>query len=325
MRAAVYEKYGSPSVLHLSELDRPTPTSDEVLIRVVSSTVNRTDCGFRTAKPFIVRFYSGLLRPKVRVLGSEFAGVVESVGRDVTEFSVGDEVFGLRSGTFGTHAEYVCIRAGGLLVKMPTNLTFGEAAAVCDGALLALMLLRASDLKSGQKVLINGASGSIGTAAVQLAKQFDVHVTAVCGTPNVELVRSLGAHEVIDYLQVDFTTLGHIYDVIIDAVGKERFRRCRRVLKRGGLMVETDLGFMWQNPILALLTKFGGSRKLRFPIPDYRTARSDLIYLKSLIESGHYRPVIDRRYPLEQIVEATSYVETEQKVGNVVIDVGASQ
>jgi NADPH:quinone reductase-like Zn-dependent oxidoreductase len=323
MRAVVYTKYGPPSVLRMSEVDRPTPKRDEVLVRVVSSTVNRSDCGFRTGKPFIVRFYSGLRGPKMKILGSEFAGVVDAVGVDVTQFAVGDEVFGLQPNSFGGHAEYVCVPEAGLLAKKPTNMTFDEAAAICDGAILGLMLLRSADPKPGQRVLIYGASGSIGTAAVQLSKQFDAHVTAVCGTPNVELVRSLGAHEVIDYLREDFTKTGQTYDVIIDAVGKEKFRRCRRVLNRGGAMVETDLGFMCQNPLLALLTKFGARRKMLFPLPAYGSAQPDIIYVKELIEAGEYRALIDRRYPLEQIVEATTYVASEQKVGNVVINIAA--
>jgi NADPH:quinone reductase-like Zn-dependent oxidoreductase len=321
MRAVVHTKYGSPDVLQLRDVERPTPKPDEVLIRVVSSTVNRTDCGCRSGKPFMVRYFTGLRRPRRPTLGSEVAGVVEAIGGDVTEFAVGDEVFGVDQTHFGTHAEYVSMRESGPLASKPANMTFDEAAAVCDGVILALMLLRKANPQPGQRVLIYGASGSIGTAAVQLAKQLNVHITAVCGTPNIELVRSLGADEVIDFLSDDFTKQGKTYDVVIDAVGKEKFRRVRRALNQRGAMVETDLGFMWQNVWLAVFTKFGIRKKLLFPIPDYPKSKPDIVYLKELIEGGKYRAVIDRRYPLEDIVEATRYVESEQKVGNVIINV----
>ena len=315
MRAVVYEKYGPPDVLHLEEVERPVPKEDEVLVKIHATTVNRTDCGLRSAKPFMTRYFTGLLRPKRRILGMELAGEVEAVGAAVSQFDVRDEVFGLKG--FGAHAEYVCIRESAALAHKPAGMTFHEAAAVCDGPSIALACLRKADLREGRSILIYGASGSIGTAAVQLAKYFGAHVTAVCNTKALELVRSLGADEVVDYLQEDFTKNGETYDVVFDAVGKHSFRRCRRSLKPGGIYIETDLGFMWHVPALALLTRWIGDKRVTLPIPKY--TKEDVLLVKELIEAGRYRPVIDRTYPLEDVVEATRYVETGQKTGNVVL------
>jgi NADPH:quinone reductase-like Zn-dependent oxidoreductase len=317
MRAVVYDKYGPPEVLRLEEVERPVPKEDEVLVKVHATTVNRTDCGWRGAKPFLTRYFTGLRRPKRRILGSELAGGVEAVGAAATEFKVGDHVFGVNY--FGAHAEFVCVPEDRPLAHKPTGMTFEEAAAAGDGAILALTALRKGDLRKGQKILIYGASGSIGTAAVQLATHFEADVTAVCNTKNVELVSSLGADEVIDYLQEDFTKNGQTYDVVFDAVGKHSFRRCRHSVKPGGFYVETDLGFMWHVPILALATRLIGDKRVTLPTPDY--TKKDVLFLKELIEAGKYRPVIDRSYPLEQVVEATKYVETGQKTGNVVLTV----
>lgn len=319
MRAVVHTRYGPPEVLRLEEVERPAPAADDVLIKILATTVNRTDCGFRSADPFISRFFSGLRRPNKAILGSELAGEVEAVGAAVTEFAVGDHVFGVNAGDFSAHAEFVCMREDAPLAKKPSGMTFEEAAAVCDGVILALTFLRRANVHKGQKILIYGASGSIGTAGVQLAKHFDAHVTAVCNTSNVETVRSLGADEVIDYTREDFSKNGKTYDVIFDAVGKHSFRRCRGSLKREGRYLATDLGFGWQNPVLALWSSRFGRKKVLFPIPRY--TKKDVLFLKGLIEAGEYRAVIDRRYPLEQVVEATRYVETEQKTGNVVLTV----
>lgn len=320
MRAVVHDRYGTPEVLRVEDVELPQPKDDEVLIRVLATTVNRSDCGYRAAHPFIVRYFTGLRRPKRKVLGSELAGTVEAVGAGVTQFAVGDEVFGVSADEVGAHAEFICMREAAPLAKKPINMTFDEAAAVCDGGILALTCLRVAGVQSGMRLLIYGASGSIGTAGVQLAKHFGAHVTAVCNTANVATVRSLGADEVIDYTQQDFTKNGQIYDVVFDAVGKKSFWRCKGSLPKGGAFVHTDLGFMWQNPMLAVLTKFIGSRKLLFPIPRY--TKRDVLLLKELIEAGEYRAVIDRRYPLEDVLEATRYVETGQKTGNVVLTVG---
>jgi NADPH:quinone reductase-like Zn-dependent oxidoreductase len=318
MRAVVHDRYGPPGVLRLEEVERPVPEEDQVLVKVHATTVNRTDCHIRQAKPFFWRFFAGLLRPRRRILGSELAGEVEVVGSAVSEFEIGDHVFGIQgyNQLSGAHAEFICMRERAPLAHKPAGVTFEEAAAVCDGALSALTCLRRADLRKEQRVLVYGASGSIGTAGVQLATYFDAHVTAVCNTKNVELMRSLGADEVIDYLQEDFTKNGRTYDVVFDAVGKHSFRRCRRSLKPGGIYLATDLGFMWHVPILAVLTRIG-DKKVTLPIGKY--TKEDVLFLKELIEAGKYRAVIDRRYPLEDVVEATRYVETGQKTGNVVL------
>jgi NADPH:quinone reductase-like Zn-dependent oxidoreductase len=316
MRAVVFDKYGPPDVLRLEDVERPVPKDDEVRVGVHATTVSRTDCALRAGEPFISRFVTGLRRPKRRILGSDLAGEVDAVGATVTEFEVGDRVFGINPWKFGAHAEFICMRANGALAHMPAGVSFEEAAAVCDGAILALNALRPADLQKGQVILIYGASGSIGTAGVQLARYSGANVTAVCGTKDVELVRSLGADEVIDYTQEDFTKNGQTYEAILDAVGNLPFSRCRGSLKRGGAYLATD-GL--QNLFLSVWTRTG-DKKVRFPIPP-RFTKKDVVFLKELIEAGGYRAVIDRRYPLEQVVEATRYVETKQKTGNVVLAV----
>jgi NADPH:quinone reductase-like Zn-dependent oxidoreductase len=318
VRAVVHDRYGPPDVLRLEDVERPSFGEDELLIRVRATTVNRTDCHRRAAKPFLWRFFSGLVRPRHRILGGEFAGEVEAVGAAVTEFAVGDHVFGTSGPTLGGHAEYLCRRESGLIAHKPADLSFEEAAAVPDGALSALTCLRRAGLRVGQTIVVYGASGSIGTAGVQLARHFGADVTAVCNTKNVELVRSLGADRVVDYTQEDFTRNGQTYDVVFDAVGKLTFRRCKRSLKSGGIYVATD-GL--RNLPLGLWTSRFGDKKVSLPLPNWK--QEDLLFLKELIESGRFRPVIDRAYPLEDVVEATRYVETEQKTGNVVLTLDA--
>ena len=315
MKAVVFDRYGPPDVLRVEEIERPKPKDDEVLVNVRATTVNRTDCGFRAAEPFFSRLFTGLLRPKYRTPGMELAGEVVAVGGAVSQFAVGDEVFGLRGN--GANAEYVCVRESGALAHKPAAMSFDEAAAVSDGACIALACLQKADPLEGKRIVIYGASGSIGTAAVQLAKALGAHVTAVCATKSVELVRSLGPDEVVDYTQEDFTKNGESYDVVFDAVGKHSFRRCRGSLTTGGVYLETDLGFMWHVPPLALLTRWIGDKKVTLGIPKY--TRADVLFVKELIEAGKYRAVIDRTYPLEDVVEATRYVETGQKIGNVVL------
>ncbi len=322
MRAVVFDRYGAPDVLRLEDVEQPVPKEHEVLVKMHATTVTRSDCAVRAGKPFISRFFTGLRRPKQRILGTELAGEVEAVGAAVHEFGVGDHVFGTTSTfRFGTHAEFICMQESAPLAHKPAGMSFEEAAAVCDGVILALMGLRAAGLRKGQKIVIYGASGSIGTAGVQLARYFEADVTAVCNTKNLELVRSLGADRVIDYTQEDFTKNGETYDVIFDAVGKHSFRRCRDSLKQGGIYVATD-GL--RNLILALWTPRFGGKKVMFPIPP-RYTKKDVLFLKELIETGRYRAVIDRRYPLEAVVEATTYVETKQKTGNVVLTINGSR
>jgi NADPH:quinone reductase-like Zn-dependent oxidoreductase len=324
MKAVVYDGYGPPDVLRIEDVERPVPQDDEVLVKVHATTVNRLDCATREANRrsgpavmFLSRLVSGVRRPRQRILGSELAGEVEAVGAAVSEFAVGDQVFANTGLRFGAHAEFTCVRESARIAHKPAGMGFEEAAAVCDGALNALWCLRGADLQKGQRILIYGASGSIGTAGVQLAKHFEADVTAVCNTTNLETVRSLGADRVIDYTQEDFTKNGQTYDFIFDAVGKHSFKRCRGSLKRGGSYLATD-GF--RNLILGLWTGRFGDKKVVFQIPP-RYAKQDLLFLKELIEVGKYRAVIDRRYPLEEVVEASRYVETEQKTGNVVLTI----
>jgi NADPH:quinone reductase-like Zn-dependent oxidoreductase len=315
VRAVVHDRYGPPDVLRIEDVPRPVPANDEVLVRIHATTVTRTDVGLRSAEYFISRFVTGLRRPKRPILGMEFAGEVAEVGPAVTEFKRGDRVFGGKP--YDAHAEFIAIRESAPLAHMPAGMSFEDAAAVFDGASLALACLAKAGPLEGRRIVIYGASGSIGTAAVQLAKHFGAHVTAVCSTKNVEVVRSLGADEVIDYTAEDFTQNGKRYDVIFDAVGKHSFRRSRRSLKPGGTYIETDLGYMWHVPLLLLATRWVGDKKVKMGIPHY--TKEELLLFKELVEMGKYRPVIDRTYQMEDVIEASRYVETEKKTGNVVL------
>jgi NADPH:quinone reductase-like Zn-dependent oxidoreductase len=317
MRAVVHDRYGPPDVLRLAEVERPVPGRGEVLVKVRATTVNRTDCHRRAAEPFVWRLVAGLRRPRRQIPGSELAGEVTAAGPAVTEFAVGDQVFGLNPWALGAHAEFVCLPAAGLLAHIPPGVGFAEAAAVCDGGLNALAALRRAGLRKGQEILIYGASGSIGTAAVQLARHFGADVTAVCNSKNLNLVRSLGAARVIDYTAEDFTRDGQAYDVIYDAVGKHSFRRCKGSLKPGGTYLATD---GWANMARSLLPSRTRHKKVVFPLGQY--TKKDVLYLKQLIQAGTYHAVIDRSYPLEDAAEAARYVETQQKTGNVVLTVG---
>ena len=310
MRAVVHDRYGPPEVLRVDDVERPSPKDDEVLVRVHATTVTRTDIHMRQARPILWRFMLGFRRPRRRILGLEFAGVVEQAGAAVTQLGVGDRVFGLRN---GSHAEYICVREQGLIARIPDGLAF-EQACVCDGMSQGLGGLRTGKVGPGTRLLVYGASGSLGTAAVQLAGKLGAHVTAVCDARNVELVRSLGADEVIDYEHEDFTTNGKTYDVVLDAVGKHSFFRSRGSLVPGGLYVATDRLY---NFPLAFLTRWFGRRRVMFDVRGYE--REDVALLQELLEAGEYTPVIDRTYPLEQVVEATHYVESWQKTGNVVL------
>jgi NADPH:quinone reductase-like Zn-dependent oxidoreductase len=322
MRAVVYDRYGPPEVQRLEDVEQPVPKDDEVLVKIHATTVTRSDCGIRAAKPFLIRFFFGLRRPRQRILGTELSGEIEAVGAAVSEFAVGDHVFGSTNAFMtGTHADFICMKESAPLAHKPAGMTFEQAAAVTDGAVLALMCLNAAHPEKGQRILVYGASGAIGTAGVQLARYFEADVTAVCNTKNLELVRSLGADRVIDYTQEDFTKNGQTYDVIFDAVGKHSFSRCKGSLNRGGSYVATD-GF--QNLFLALWTSRIGDRKVLFPIPPHYT-KKNVLFLKELIEAGKFRAVIDRCYALEDVVEATEYVETQQKTGNVVLTINGGR
>jgi len=317
MKAAIYREYGPPEVVRISDTDKPFPKADEVLVKIYATTVNRTDCGFRSAEYFISRFFSGLFKPKFGILGNEFAGVIEAIGKNVTLFNTGDKVFGYNDIKFGAHAEYMTISEKDAIATIPINLTFEEAAPITEGAHYALCDLRAAGIERGKNIMVYGASGGIGSAAVQLAKYFGARVTAVCNTENVDLIKSLGADEVIDYITEDFTVTDQTFDFIFDAVGKISFGLCKHLLRNNGIYISTELGKNSENIFLALLTPISGRKKVLFPLPSIK--KEDLIFLKKLVEEGMYKPLIDRIYPLEQIVEAYKYVETGQKTGNVVI------
>ncbi len=323
MKAIVCEKYGSPEVLQLKEVKKPVPKNNEVLIRVRAATVTPSDVAFRKGKPFVSRFFTGLLRPK-NIPGDVVAGEIEATGKDVKAFRKGDKVYGSSGTSFGAQAEYKCLAESEALAIMPANLDYGEAASVSDGGLTALPFLRdKGNIHSGQKVLINGASGSVGTMAVQLAAHYGAEVTGVCSTTNVEMVRSIGAEKVIDYTKQDFTKTGETYDMIFDAVAKSSFSRCKDSLREGGTYLTT---FPSPSVMLRRLVPAGAShKKAKFMATGLRSPEekaADLLFLKGLCEAGKIRPVIDRTYDLAQIAEAHGYVEKGHKKGNVVIKMG---
>jgi len=318
MRAVIQDRYGPPEVLRIAEVDTPEPAEDEVLVHVHASTVTRGDAmGVRGVEYRFTRVFTGIRRPRQPIVGTEFAGRVEQVGTAVDEFHIGDDVFGVKA---GANAEYVAPKESGVIIQKPAGLTYEEAAAIPDGSLIALSCLRPVAPLEEKSVLVYGAAGSIGTAAGQLlAHHFGAEVSAVCDTKDVELVRSLGAREVLDRLNQDFTNEDTTYDLIFDAVGKHSFRRCRRSLKPGGMYITVDLGFMYHAPFLALATRLVGSKRAKVGIGRYK--KDDLLLIKELVEAGKYRPVIDRTYALDEIVEAVRYVESGQKTGNIVLRV----
>ncbi|MFC1738193.1 NAD(P)-dependent alcohol dehydrogenase [Planctomycetota bacterium] len=322
MKAIVYHKYGSPDVLQLKEVEKPTPKDNEVLVKVYATTVNRTDCATIRAIPFFARFFTGLFKPKKQIPGTEFAGKIEAVGKSVSSLKAGNKVFGFDDQGSGSHAQYMTISEDKAL-KIPINITYEQAAVSTEGAHYAYNFIKKVNLKSGQKVLVNGATGAIGSAAVQLLKYFDVNVTAVCNTKNIELVKSLGADKVIDYTKEEFTKDDQKYNFVFDTVGKSSFFKCKQLLQPGGVYISSDLGYMSQNIFLPLITPIIkliiGNKKTVSLIPT--DIKGSILLIKKLIEEGKFKAVIDKKYPLDQIVEAYRYVEKGQKIGNVVITV----
>lgn len=322
MKAVVYTHYGPPSVLKLKEVESPVPGDDEVLIKVHASTVNRTDCATIRAKPFFARIWTGLLRPKKQITGTEFAGEITARGGNISGVRVGDKVFGFDDQGAESHAQYMTIKED-KVATIPDNITYEQAAASSEGAHYAYNFINKVDLKKGQQVLVNGATGAIGSAAVQLLKYFEVNVTAVCGAKNIALAKTLGASKVIDYNKEDFTKANQTFDFVFDTVGKSSFFKCMRVLKPGGVYISSDLGYMAQNIFLPLITAMIkpmiGNKKTVTPFPVDIPATLRLI--KKLMAEGKFKAVIDRVYTLENIVEAFQYVETGKKLGNVVVTV----
>ena len=317
MKAMVYIRYGPPEVIGVRDVDMPAVGSHDVLIKIRATTVNRTDCGFRSANHFVTRLFSGLFKPRLKVLGCEFAGEITAIGKDVSNFKPGDRVFGFDDAHFGGHAEYKVIAASTPLAMIPEGMEYTEAAALTEGSHYALSNIRAAKVKQGDTVLVYGATGAIGSAAVQLLKYFGAYVVAVSNTKNVRLVKSLGADEVIDYQTERFTDTKHRFNFIFDAVGKSSFRQCKPLLKPKGIYISTELGKHSANIGLALITPLGNGKKVLFPIPSITLA--DVQLIRKLAESGRFKPVIDRTYPLHEIVEAYRYAETGQKTGNLVI------
>ena len=329
MKAVVYTKYGPPDVLQLKEVEKPVPKDNEVLIKVHATTVNYGDIiarNFKKISPrkftmpmplwFPTRMVFGFKKPRKKILGNEFAGEIEAVGKNVKRFNKGDQVFGYRGQSMGTYAEYICMPEKGTVAIKPSNMTFKEAAAIPYGAIMALNLLKKVNIQPGQKVLINGASGGIGSASVQFAKfHFGAEVTGVCSTPRLELVKSLGADKVIDYTNEDFTANGETYDLIFDILGKSSFSRCKNSLKKNGHYLLAS--FKMKQLFQMLWTKIKGSKKVICAFASEKA--EDLIFIKELIEAGKIKSIIDKCYPLEQIVEAHRYVETGNKKGNIVI------
>ncbi len=311
----MHRKYGPPEVLQLEEMPDPVPGDREILIKVHAATVNRTDNGFLRADPFIARFYTGLFSPKYSIPGSEFAGQVQAAGEGVTLFKPGDRVFGFSE--FGAHAEYLKISEDGPVAAIPDGMSYEQAAPLTEGSHYALNNIRSAGIQSGQRVFLYGATGAIGTAALQIIKAIGAEVTAVCDTAHMVLVTSLGADEVIDYTIRDYTKSDKKFHVVFDAVGKSSFGKCKSLLEDGGIYLSTDLGFMAQNPFLAMITPIFGGRKVLFPIPTID--KEMVVYLGDLAGTGRFKPVIDRRYSFEEVPEAFRYVNTGQKTGNVVI------
>lgn len=319
MKAIIYHEYGSPDVLTLKEVEKPIPKENELLIKVSATTVNRTDCAMLRAKPFIMRFMTGLFKPKNPILGTEFAGKIDSIGKEVNTYKVGDKVFGFNDLGVSSFSQYLTIKADSSLAILPNNFSFEQVAGSIEGAHYAYNMLNKVDVKKGQKVLVNGATGAIGSAAVQLLTYFGTEVTAVCKGENTALVQSLGATKVIDYTKEDFTKTNETYSYIFDAVGKSTFAKCKPLLEADGAYISSELGPYVQNLYLPLITKFWGNKKVKFPYPS--DINRSILLVKKLMEEGKFRAVIDRKFPLEETAEAFKYVEKGQKIGNVVITI----
>ncbi len=317
MKAVVYKQYGSPEVLQLMDVEKPMPKNNEILLSIKATAVNSGDIRLRKADPFAVRFLSGLIKPKINILGSVFSGEVESIGKDVTFFKVGDYVFGHTDMRFGAYSEFKCFPENASLALKPANITHIEAATIPFGGTTALHFIKKADIKSGQKVLIVGASGAVGSTAVQLAKSYGAHVTGVCSTANLALVKSLGADEAIDYTKEDFTKNGETYDVIFDAVNTISISRSLKSLNKRGILILSAAGMseMFQG----LWISMTNSRKVWTGVISHKA--EDIVFLKELIEAGKLKPIIDRTYPLVQIVDAHAYVEKGHKKGNVAIEI----
>ncbi|HET7117969.1 MAG TPA: NAD(P)-dependent alcohol dehydrogenase [Hanamia sp.] len=319
MKAAVRRRYGSPNQIKIEDIENPVPKDDEVLIKVYATTVNRTDCANLTAKPFIMRFVLGLFKPGKIILGTDFAGEVVSTGKDITSFKVNDKVFSFNDTGLESQAEYLTLAEGNLF-PIPEKINYKEAAASLEGANYAYTFIHKVNIKSGQSILINGATGGIGSALLQFARQFDVKITATCNTKNIKLIQSLGADKIYDYSKEDFTEVKDKYDFIFDAVGKSTYGKCKPLLKEKGIYISSELGPYSQNLFYAFSTSVSGTKKVIFPVP--YSKQKTIPYIINMIKKGIFKPVIDREYLLEDISKAYEYVIRGEKTGNVIINVG---
>lgn len=318
MKAAIRRSYGSPESISVEEVDQPIPKDSEILIRVHATTVNRTDCANLTAKPFIMRFLLGFFKPRKSILGTDFAGEVVSVGKDVNSFKPNDRVFGFTDMGLESQAEYLVITPKDNLLTIPADIDYQHAAASLEGAHYAYTFIHKTSIHPGNRILINGATGGIGSALLQFCKTYNVHITATCDTKNIALIKSLGADKIIDYTREDFTHDNEKYDFIFDAVGKSTFGKCKPLLKKGGTYISSELGPYSQNVFYSIIPISTGDKKVVFPIP-YSLSQT-LPYIKSMFEKGKFKPVIDREYSLKDISKAYAYVISGQKTGNVVIN-----
>jgi len=317
MRAAFRDMYCPPEKLTVRDVDIPRHGPGQLLVRVGAATVNRTDCAILTGQPWVMHLVLGLRRPRLTTTGTDFAGRVEAVGSNVTRFKVGDRVMGFDDVGLQSHAEYLVISQDKPIIPVPPQLSDGQAAALCEGTHYAVNVLNKVDLRAGHQVLVNGASGAIGSSLVQLCKARGAQVTATCTAQTLDLVRSLGADEVIDHAAQDFTARTDRYQFVFDAVGKSSFFKCRHLLLPGGVFTSSELGEYLQNPLLALTTPLLGGKKVIFPVPSDIAASLELV--RSLVEQGRFKPVIDRTYPLSEIASAFTYVASGKKVGNVIV------
>ena len=322
MKASFSEKYGSPDILRIENVYKPAPKENEVLIKVFATTVNRTDCAILRGKPFIFRFFTGIIKPKRPVRGTDFAGVVESVGKNVTAFKAGDRVFGFDDLGLSSHTQYLVLSEKNALATFPDNITYEQAAASIEGAHYALNFINKLKIEKGQKILVNGATGAIGSAMVQLLKYYGANITAVCSYKYVDKIKAIGADKVIDYENEDFTKSDEKFRFVFDAVGKSSFSKCKPVLEDQGAYISSELGYMGQNIFLPMVTSVFGTKKVIFPLPKDRLVSVNLV--RKLLDEGKFLPLIDRKYPLEEIADAYRYVEKGQKTGNVIITIDHS-
>jgi NADPH:quinone reductase-like Zn-dependent oxidoreductase len=319
MKAIVRHKYGSPDNIRIENMPTPRPNDDQVLIRVKATTINRTDCGVLSGSPYIFRFFVGWPKPRTPILGTDFAGIVEEVGEKVTKFKVGDKVWGFDDNGLPSQTEYLVYSENKNILPIPEELSYKEAAACAEGAHYAVNFLKYVKLSSESKVLVNGATGGIGSALVQLLKYQGVNVTATANTKNLELIRSMGLHHVIDYEKDNFTSSGGVYDVIFDAVGKSTFKKCKSILNKNGCYLSSELGDGIENLYLPLITKLKGGKRVLFPLPT--DIKGSMKVIQKMVIEGKFRPIIEKSFSIEQAREAYQYVASGQKTGNVVFEI----